>query len=71
MPVVVLAWIQVKRSVAAKGEPTIPDSARSDEWLAEHRGKKPTAEAATDASGGKSASSTKSGASGKGKKKSK
>jgi phosphatidylglycerol:prolipoprotein diacylglycerol transferase len=72
VPVVVLAWIQTKRSLAAHGEPSIPDSARSDEWMAEHRGKAPSA----DAGGAKDdkahkGPSAKGGGSGKSKKKSK
>ena len=39
VPVVILAWIQTKRRVAEVGEGSIPDSARSEEWLAQHRRK--------------------------------
>lgn len=66
VPVVVLAWIQTRRHVAAHGEAVIPDSARSDEWLAEHRGKKAGSEAADAATGSKASADPKSGSAGKG-----
>ncbi|MCA9576970.1 MAG: prolipoprotein diacylglyceryl transferase [Polyangiales bacterium] len=78
VPVVVLAWIQTKRNLALNGEPSIPDSARSDEWLAEHRGIKPdgddeqggASDKGASAKGPKATSSPKgTGSKDKGKKK--
>lgn len=70
VPLVVLAWIHTRRQVNLHGETPIPDSARSDEWLAEHRPKK-AASATSDEGEASSKTTGGSAAASKGKKKGK